>query len=672
MAAILRFRFFSRNVIILFTSIALLVSLYSIAKSRRNHRVDFAHNLNINNKATKGAAQRPALIGSIFSSIQAHRQRIELSENIGFMSKLWNWFNIDEKAISVSERNILINWENSLKVPRIDKCRYMIEHFYQSDPLWANDKITEFYNIEESDNLIFSLLAERQRIYDYCFLDFDLSPTDVFDYSSVSNSVDINGKAIKNPPIQVDASDFQNRMYPFLRRIGNPPQLNFEANPEENKKEPQQAPLWPTIIDLTTGRVSKTPENLNKNFNKNFWNNWKNISMGNGIVTTFPEASVKLFAKQLAVLEHLGNPYPIQIVTAFTPSSEFLNELKTIVKKTEQHVYLVDASPILDPEFAKKNIVNFLNKWVAMIFNTFEQVVFLDVDVIPFVSMDYFFENEGFVETGTLFYKDRVMRTEHTFQYCVDMFHEAEPSKQESDLIGTGLKFDSTTKHFDRKSAADMAYKTFFRNLQLHHVDSGVVVIDKKNKLSGLILSFLFHLDAKVRRCVYGDKEIFWIGQLFAGQDFYIDPIDGSVIGPIIENMDPETEKVESHICATQIAHSDASDTLIWTNGGLKTCKFANSAANDFTKYPDYFKDRYGDQASLSKIYDAPLRIEGLIVPDSDRNPWLHIRECSEYVYCAFAGNDLNDPDNNLGHTINFNDEERLYFNKISELWNQS
>ncbi|CCH57916.1 hypothetical protein TBLA_0A01160 [Henningerozyma blattae CBS 6284] len=655
-------RLLSKKLLFLLIIIGIGIVSYSDYLIRQNHkRVDFAKNLSINDKPTKGSSQRPALAGSIFNVIESHRQRAELSNNVGHLQKLWNFFNLDEKYISTYEQNILINWDNSTQVERIDKCRYLIDTYYRVDPNWANNKIMEFYNIEETDNLYLSLLAERQRIYDYCFLKGGLKPTDVFDYSNIPKPANSNGKAISFPVMNVDPSDFQDRMYPFLRRT------------YVERGDSEQLPLYPRIFDLTTGIVQPLPiDKIDANYNKNFWNNWASMASGKGIVTTFKESDLPLFRKQLAVLEHLNNKHPIQIISAKAPTQEFLDSLILTVQKTTQKVYLLDCSTMLDEEFSKNYIVNFLNKWVAMLFNTFKEAIFLDVDAIPFIGMDYFFENEGFEETGILMYKDRVMRTEHTFQYCIDMFHEAEPSNQETNLIHTGLKFDSTTNKFDSSSAADMAYKTFFRNLQLHHVDSGIVAIDKVEKLSGLLLSFLFHIDAKVKRCVYGDKEIFWIGQLFAGEDFYIDPVDGSIIGPMMENVNPDTEKVESHICATQIAHSDALDTLLWTNGGLKTCKFPNSAENDFKKYPDYFKDRYGDEVSLKKIYSAPLRIEGLIVPDSDRNPWLHIRECSEYVYCAFAGNDLNDPENTLGHTINFNDEEVLQFNKISELWNQS
>lgn len=72
-------------------------------------------------------------------------------------------------------------------------------------------------------------------------------------------------------------------------------------------------------------------------------------------------------------------------------------------------------------------------------FNTFEEYILLDADVVPFVGSDYFFDSPSYRERGILLFKDRVMENEQTFQYCIEMLNEVEPSAQERRFIGSRL-----------------------------------------------------------------------------------------------------------------------------------------------------------------------------------------------------------------------------------------
>ncbi|CAI5169063.1 AVN_HP_G0119660.mRNA.1.CDS.1 [Saccharomyces cerevisiae] len=52
----------------------------------------------------------------------------------------------------------------------------------------------------------------------------------------------------------------------------------------------------------------------------------------------------------------------------------------------------------------------------------------------------------------------------------------------------------------------------------------------------------MLNLDGKLQRCVYGDKEIFWLGQLYAGQDYSINPVDGSIIDLLMKSLKMMTD----------------------------------------------------------------------------------------------------------------------------------
>lgn len=267
-------------------------------------------------------------------------------------------------------------------------------------------------------------------------------------------------------------------------------------------------------------------------------------------------------------------------------------------------------------------------------------------------------------------YQDRTMPEEYTFQYCTEMLAYMNPSKQERDLLGSSLFIDSLHTGSIVSTEAKV-YQNFFNDLRLHHVDSGLVIINKLKKLNGLLMSFLLHLDGKMQRCVYGDKEIFWLGELFAGEDYTIDPFEGGIVGSIGEYTDDQTLSKKAYICATQIAHSNADNRLVWTNGGLRTCKISNSAEHDFIKDESYYTDRYKTIENLEGIYNSPITIEGFISPDPFLSPWKQINECSNYMYCAFVTEDTSGAEITNGKIIRFDDDEKNIYNYISRIWNE-
>ncbi|AJP39451.1 AHL_G0027210.mRNA.1.CDS.1 [Saccharomyces cerevisiae] len=619
--------------LILKRSITLLLSLlfsYLIFSASRN--------ATSSNKLNSHASERTAVESSAFGWIEKRQRQME-SENL--IKRLFAFFLPSLSTTPYNERVLLTQLAKN-EIAKRDKCRYIFEVLYRIDRNWDNAQTAKFYNVDGIDNTLASLLGERLRSYDYCFLSGELDPTEVFDNSSI------------NP------HDLQNRIFPFLKKTNN-----------ESKMV-----MWPVITDLTTGEAVPIPnvDMESSKFNGNFWFNWNRLSKGRGFVLTIAEKDVPLFLKQLKVMEFSKNELPFQIVTTGNElSAESIAKISEVANETKQKVYLIDCSTVLDTEFSKTYISFFQNKWVATLFNTFEEYILLDADVVPFVGSDYFFDSPSYKESGILLFKDRVMENEQTFQYCIEMLSGVEPSGQERRFIGSNLIFDSSLPFSSETSEEASVYYNFFKKLRLHHVDSGLVVVNKLEKLNGLLMSFMLNLDGKLQRCVYGDKEIFWLGQLYAGQDYSINPVDGSIIGPVNEQSGNDNGYTSGnyYICSTQIAHSDSKNKLLWVNGGLKTCKIPNSAEDDFGKEPEYFKSRYEDVSELKRLYDAPLNVEGLIVPDVSVHPWMQIKECSNYMYCAYSTDDIHtnsEPD--AGRLITFTEKELRYINDISRTWN--
>ncbi|CCK71165.1 alpha-mannosyltransferase KNAG_0G01070 [Huiozyma naganishii CBS 8797] len=501
------------------------------------------------------------------------------------------------------------------------------------------------------DQSTLPISVEIMRIYAYCFLGDDpLYPWDMLDESTPEETL-------------ATTTRFTKLVFPFLETGDFDTQI-----------------LWPLVYDLSQkgeyleDLLLSVPELdgviIQNNFN--FWINWSQAASGRGVVITMGDNDVDMFGRLVRVLENLENDIPIQVVTTGKEMKpQFIQQLREYTVQTGQRIQLVDSSPMLDRLYVAFKITRFLNKWVATIFNTFEEAILIDVDSIPFVPLSTFFEIESYKTTGIYMYRDRDIKHEHAPEKCIADFRNLEPSVQETDLIGTSLRFDlSQSNDLQRQqqngesiTIEEVIYKNFFHNYNLHQVDSGLVVINKHKQLHSLLLAFQLHLSGVFEKCVHGDKEFFWLGPLLSGVDYTIDPLGSSVIGQFYE------DNGKTGICAPQMSHLNDFDQLMWTNGGLKICKFKGAAANDFDKYPDFFTNRYSTVDNLDSIYNSPLAIEGAIVPDPESLPWMQTRECQQFRFCAYAVSDESGG-NTVGKRVIFNPVDAAKYNEISFVWN--
>ena len=547
----------------------------------------------------------------------------------------------------IQTKEILDYWN---ELNSTEQCQYLINGFYKV-PNWSNEDILKDYENDSVGNLVFALMVERLRIYDHCFIHGSENLKDI-----------INNEDFEN----ITSQDFNTRMFPFM---------NFQNSKSEL--------IWPTIYNLSksdsiTNKFVQPPQIEDVDtFNANFWKNWAKFSKGRGIVVTMKESDSVMFYRQLKVFKALGNTLPIQVITTeYKISKQFIKELSTYSKQLGQEIYLVDVSNVLDKQFVSTHIHNFYNKWVAQLFNTFEEALFIDVDAVPFIPLEEFFDIEPYQKSGILMYRDRSLIDEHTFGRCIDLVHKVEPSIEEVAMTNRRLMFDSNwskqNQHVEDSkllSVEALVYRNFFEKFHLHHVDSGLIIFNKKLKLNGILMSFFSNLDLRLRTCIYGDKETTWLGELIAGETYSIDPMEGGILGPI--NMEKHENTNKYSICGTQIGHVDKNQRLVWSNGGLRTCKFYDTAVNEFKADEEYFTSRYKTPETLQRIYDSPLVIDGVIIPDPNSHPWIQIKECASYMYCAFAIRGEFDDNNNTGRLIEFEHDNKVKYKILSELWNK-
>ncbi|CDO92036.1 unnamed protein product [Kluyveromyces dobzhanskii CBS 2104] len=404
-----------------------------------------------------------------------------------------------------------------------------------------------------------------------------------------------------------------------------------------------------------------------------FWKKFKDGYRGRGIVVSLSDGvGVDEGKRLLRTLRLLGNALPIQFVHKGDLSEASIAELvdtgrgelsieidsKDYRVDHPQELWFVNAKRCLT-EGSSALFRSFYNKWLASLFNSFEEMILMDTDTVPFVSPNKLFENKVYEANRALFFQDRPIR-EYTTKGSVRLYKGLMASDKELELF-----------HFSNTSSLALR-NPFFESRKKHVMESGLVTIDRSKHLPGLIMGAALHLWKMTSEPFHGDKELFWLGQLISGNDKYgFNSFPAGAIGQIqFSGKNMNTER----ICSTQLGHFDEDAQLLWVNSGLKTCKLA-SWAYDFSRN-QVLKHTFGSVDKIEEHYLSPVNIDGAIVPNKlvakgrqklSRGIFKQNRDlgCNGYFWCAY--NSLINP---LGTTVRFNDDQVKLIRNIVKIWN--
>ncbi|SMN21616.1 similar to Saccharomyces cerevisiae YIL014W MNT3 Alpha-1,3-mannosyltransferase [Maudiozyma saulgeensis] len=486
--------------------------------------------------------------------------------------------------------------------------------------------------------------VERFRIYDHCFLRGNVELKDIF-------VDDLNLM-----------TQLTHTLFPFLN-------IQFTNEYQFNEI---------LISDLTTNEEKTVV------FHKHMGNpfeHWIKTAKGKGIVTTMSIKEIDYFLRLTKVLDKLGNKLPIQIVVSNLNDFYIIkNTLKKKLINSNQNVMVLNVSQLLDTEFTKLKVKGYINKWIATLFNTFEEFIFMDVDVVPFQQINKFFKTSEYKNHGFYMYRDRDIGHAKLEPHCRANYFNLEPTPQEHQLIGTQWAFNlksSSSQSSKVKSTQHEVYHSFFNNLIMHQVDSGLVLIRKTvENYSSLLMAMQLNMADSLEDCVHGDKEYFWLGPLIAGHTYSVDPTRCGAVGSLYEEEEQvnDGENIKRvGVCSTQIGHCNNKNSLLWLNGGAKLCKNPEAATNDFKNYPEFMSERYGNVDELSKIYNSGLNIDGMVIPDSkkDTMTWMQTRECSQYRFCAYVDISKKTHPSKSGNLIRFDHKQIKTYNEISAIWSE-
>lgn len=428
---------------------------------------------------------------------------------------------------------------------------------------------------------------------------------------------------------------------------------------------------------------------------KCFLKNFKQKIAGKGIVMTLKDGHIDDAARLIRVLRYLRNTYPIQVVYHRQLSGESKQKLTNIARENfhnfpQQDIWFVNVENCIKKEYLH-NFDGFANKILAVMFNTFQDMLFLDADSVVLKQPDYFFKLKKYVSSGAFFYKDRYLIA-HRNQALNDVFRRLLPSVYDSAFFGIAQTGNHTLNN------------EFFQFASTHYMESGVVVVNRQKHFMLPFMMALLSFHDSVTSQLYGDKEFFWLSSAILGEDYAMNEHFAASSGTFTAESERHKDlggkvifdKMENYksleICSNHPSHIDSENSLVWLNSGFRFCGNSKNPNWDYQMEYDG-KTRYSHFAAVQDFkifFESKLEISHAIIPpyyaDHTRaknaefepeTPWKMATYCKGYCWCAYSliGGNYEDEEKKIrlnrieGKIIEFLKHEQKLFGEIGDIW---
>ncbi|RLV91723.1 putative alpha-13-mannosyltransferase MNN1 [Spathaspora sp. JA1] len=400
------------------------------------------------------------------------------------------------------------------------------------------------------------------------------------------------------------------------------------------------------LYEHWSGATSFQPPNLKSSSKWRFWttnsaaskertsflNEFKNKCNGKGIVLTMPDEHVDTVVNLIHLLRALKNTLPIQIVN-FEPLSdetkrklitaaqnEFISLPKSYEKVAEylgedylksgglnkQEIWFVSVANAINVHYRDK-FRRFANKFLATIFNSFEEFILIDDDTVLLKPPEFFFQIKKYQETGALMFRDRTSAYRRP-QDC-SFLQKVGPGSLDSIMFDIPVMSNYTLS------------RPFFNGLY-HYIEAGLVVLNRNIHFNSILVTSQINFFSPITSKVYGDKELFFLGFVFNGdENYHVNNLEAAAVGQLTESQDrlgPDKKPLHSQeLCSSHPGHINDEDehTLLWINSGFANCH--NSDLVDYTKEATRGTNTKGQH---SKRFTDEITGDDLEVFDSTRS----------------------------------------------------
>lgn len=615
------------------------------------------------------------------------------------------------------------------------RCKYYFRQLYTMNENWTNDlskktfgikdfkdediekfKDTEGMAMVDEDTIRMfkkrnniALSFERMRIYDTCLL--QKNKVDLFETFSekrdavlmkgthsdkIKREIDgLNSGSSNENYKAYDQFDFEHRMFPFLKpfNVGNFSQLIPKFTSPYNKILKQgNIPVFDPKSNVVKGVTT-----YKYNPSKSFWDNWNQMGApgSRGIVLSFADSHLGMALKLIATLRFQGNKLPIQVIykkgdlsdetiekigyAAKSPDVSLYDTKYDKAANVPQEIWFLDVTNTIADNWVNE-FGHWKGKWLAVLFNLFDEFIFLDIDAINYVDLNEYFESPEYKETGTIYFRDRVLGSGVSGE-CTAIFESLPPKLLEMRNFGnfpfiSGGYLDEDCEKL--LNTEQKIYKRFFIDGLQHQMESGLFAVSKIRHQIPLVISMILHQARKVGGCGWGDKEYFWLGFLVAGRPYSFNEVPAAAVGTYLRKKDLNSDRKEEagEVCSTQVAHISTDGKLLWINGGANNCKKEGAAETDWEN--DELKSFTGSFDTLEdfrEFYEVtPIDTSRAIIPPEKPAYWgRRDMHCSGYAWCAKYQSMLKeysfDQKKSLGKIIDFDPDDVFFTTAVNSVW---
>ncbi|KAK6465111.1 mannosyltransferase putative-domain-containing protein [Scheffersomyces coipomensis] len=439
-----------------------------------------------------------------------------------------------------------------------------------------------------------------------------------------------------------------------------------------------------------------------------FLEKFKRETNGKGITLSISDSHVPDTIRLIHLLRALNNKLPIQIVyyenlsadskkRLVTAAREQISSLPASFRKVahlfpsdyldkndhglpKQEIWFVNVYNVIKEDY-RKRFEKFGNKFLATVFNSFDEFILLDADSVMVQSPEFFFDLEGYKQNGAYFFKDRTASTTRKVSDGT-FFKKISPSIVDQTMFNIPIITDYTAK------------RSFFEGMY-HYMESGLVVFDRTRHFNSMLLMIQLNFMEPVTSRVYGDKEIFWLAFALNGdEEFTFNKYHAAAIGdesPENEFLTKDGNPRKGHeVCAAHPGHISGEDgqSLLWFNSGFKFC--GQNHKVDFSKEfenKSHFKFLKSIQ-DMKFFYTQPIPIKHAVIPpfkskneltcenieDQPSLGWIENKDyCHSYLWCAYSqigGTTESGVDNTQhGRFIEFDKLTQSLFQYYGDIW---
>lgn len=216
----------------------------------------------------------------------------------------------------------------------------------------------------------------------------------------------------------------------------------------------------------------------------------------------------------------------------------------------------------------------------AMLASSFREVILLDADTVLLENPEKFYDQEDYLRTGTLFYRDRQFVSTQGMSHLT-WLNYVMPQPLSHKLRTTNLCRGTTS----------------------YEQESGVVLIDKMRRLYGLLGACLLNQIEQrkvIHGATHGEKETFWLGFELAQEPYEY----GEKQAGIVSHSNRDHDNGKDILFCGHLAHFDKQGQLLWFNDGIVINKKRDFRPMNFTHYA-----RGGAWKGLCQSVDVLSRI---------------------------------------------------------------